>query len=157
VDTSGSMEGRAIADATTASKLLVDSLKDGDRLSVVRFDSTAEVLAASTELDGQSRTDIKKKLNALSARGTTDMEAGLRMGIAQVSAHLNPQGINRVVLLGDGIPNEESAITGLVQSARSSGISITSLGLGSDYNESLMGTIAQLSGGKFHYVEDSSK
>lgn len=157
VDTSGSMEGKAIEDAKRASMSLVDSLKDGDRLAVVSFDSSAHVLVGSAELDGDSRGEMKQKLGAMRARGTTDLESGLREGIAQVTAHSKPQGVNRIVLVGDGIPNEESAIRGLAQSARASGISITALGLGADYNEALMGAIAQISGGKFHYVEDSTK
>ncbi len=157
VDTSGSMEGRAIEDAKKASRALVDALKDGDRLAVVGFDSSATVLVESTELDSDARSEMKQKLAAMHARGTTDMESGLRQGLAQVSAHRNPQGINRIVLLGDGIPNEESAIRRIAESARSSGISVTALGLGADYNEALMGEIAQISGGKFHYVDDSKK
>jgi Ca-activated chloride channel family protein len=157
VDTSGSMEGRAIEDAKKASKALVDALKDGDRLAVVSFDSSATVLVESTELDSDARSEMKRKLAAMRARGTTDMEGGLRQGLAQVSAHRNPQGINRIVLLGDGIPNEETAIRAIAESARSSGVSVTALGLGADYNEALMGEIAQISGGKFHYVEDSAK
>lgn len=157
VDTSGSMQGRAIEDAKKASMQLVDSLKDGDRLAVVSFDSSATVLVESNELDSDVRHDMKQKLSAMRARGTTDMESGLREGLAQVSAHLSPQGINRIVLVGDGIPNEESAIRGIAQSARSSGVSVTALGLGADYNEALMGEIAQISGGKFHYVDDSKK
>jgi Ca-activated chloride channel family protein len=157
VDTSGSMEGRAIEDAKKASRALVDALKDGDRLAVVSFDSSATVLVESTELDSEARSEMKRKLAAMRARGTTDMESGLRQGLAQVSAHHSPQGINRIVLVGDGIPNEESAIRVIAASARSSGISVTALGLGADYNEALMGDIAQISGGKFHYVEDSTK
>lgn len=157
VDTSGSMEGRAIEDAKKASMQLVDSLKDGDRLAVVSFDSSATVLVESNELDSDTRREMKTKLSAMRARGTTDMESGLREGLAQVSAHLSPQGINRIVLVGDGIPNEEGAIRGIAQSARGSGVSVTALGLGTDYNEALMGEIAQISGGKFHYVDDSTK
>jgi Ca-activated chloride channel family protein len=157
VDTSGSMQGKAIEDAKKASMTLVDSLKDGDRLAVVSFDSSSHVLVQSAELDDDSRKEMRQKLEAMRAVGTTDMESGLREGIAQVTAHTNPQGINRIVLLGDGIPNEEGSIRGLVQGARGSGISITALGLGADYNEALMGEIAQISGGKFHYVDDSKK
>jgi Ca-activated chloride channel family protein len=157
VDTSGSMEGRPIEDARKASIQLVEALKDGDRLAVVSFDSAATVLVESNELDSDTRAEMKKKLTAMRARGTTDMDAGLRQGLSQVSNHLDPQGINRIVLIGDGIPNDESAIRGIAQSARSSSVSITALGLGSDYNEALMGDVAQLSGGKFHYVDDSAK
>jgi Ca-activated chloride channel family protein len=84
------------------------------------------------------------------------MANGLRLGVEQVAAHLNAAGINRVVLLGDGVPNEAAGIEATAASAGQHGISITSMGLGLEYNETLMGAIAQRSGGHFHYIEDSA-
>jgi Ca-activated chloride channel homolog len=156
IDTSGSMEGRPIDDARAASLALLDSLRDGDRLAVVTFDSRAEVIVPSVELDGAARADARRRMSAMRARGTTDMATGLRLGVEQVAAHLNAAGINRVVLLGDGVPNVDSGIAEMASSAGRAGITITAMGLGLEYNETLMGAIAQRSGGHFHYVEDSS-
>lgn len=157
IDTSGSMEGQQIKDAREASLAMIDALQVGDRLAVVLFHSKAEVLLPSTVLDEDSRAEVKAKIASMKAHGTTDMASGLRRGLDEVKAHLDPNGINRVVLLGDGEPNEEAPIRPLAQEAGSSGVSITALGLGADYNEGLMGAIAQLSGGRFRYVEDSTK
>ncbi len=156
VDTSGSMEGTPIDDARAASLALLHALRDGDRLAVVTFDSRAELLVPSTVLDGVGRAEAAARIGRMRARGTTDMAAGLRMGVAQVVSHLAPGGINRVVLLGDGAPNDAQGIEAMAVSAGRAGVSITSLGLGLEYNESLMGAIAQRSGGRFHYLEDSS-
>ena len=156
IDTSGSMEGRPIDDARAASLALLDALRDGDRLAVVTFDSRADVMVPSVELDPAARAEARRRIGAMRARGTTDMANGLRLGVEQVSAHLNPAGINRVVLLGDGVPNESAGIEALASTAGQRGIAITSMGLGLEYNETLMGAIAQRSGGHFHYVEDSA-
>jgi Ca-activated chloride channel family protein len=157
VDASGSMEGKPIADAIAASLAMVDGLADGDRLAVVAFGSTTETLLPSTELDGGSRAEARKQLGELRAQGTTDLAGGLQRAVDQVSANLDPQGINRVVLLGDGVPNDESNIRSIASGAGARGIAITSLGLGLDYDETVMGTIAQLSGGKFRFVERSEQ
>jgi Ca-activated chloride channel family protein len=85
------------------------------------------------------------------------MAAGLRAGIDEVVQHLDPHGVNRVVLLGDGVPNDEGPIRALAESAGHQGVTVTALGLGPDYNETLMGAVAQLSGGRFHYVEKSDQ
>src|SRR5262249_34910341 len=71
--------------------------------------------------------------------------------------NLDPKGVNRVVLMSDGVPNVEATIRDQARAAGGRGISITSLGLGPDYDETLMGAVAQLSGGRFRYVDDSSK
>ncbi len=157
VDTSGSMDGRAIEDARAASLALLGSLSNEDRLAVVVFHSKAEVLLPSTRIADANMDELKKKIGAMKAQGTTDMSAGLRMALDQVESNLVSQGVNRVILLGDGVPNDDRTIQGLTSEATSRGVSVTTLGLGNDYDEILMGRIAQQSGGKFSYVEDSSK
>ncbi|MEO5729477.1 MAG: hypothetical protein ABI134_31680, partial [Byssovorax sp.] len=101
------------------------------------------------------RTRARKSLEAMKAEGTTDLAGGLRQGLVQAQKYLDPHGVNRIVLVGDGVPNDESAIRPLASQAASQAIPITVLGLGPDYNETLMGAVAQLSGGQFHYVRES--
>ncbi len=157
VDTSGSMEGRAIEDARAASKALMGALRRGDRIAVVVFGSTTEVLLPSTPIEDTDTAQLRRRIDAMKALGTTDMAGGLRAGMAEVSAHLVAGGVNRIILLGDGDPNDALPVQQMAGQAGSQGISITALGLGPDYNETLMGEVAQLSGGRFHYVEDSAK
>lgn len=157
VDTSGSMEGKPIADARAASLALLGSLTKDDRLAVVVFDSKAEVLLPSTVLGDADMSELRQKISAMKARGTTDMASGLRLAVEEVTRNLNKAGVNRVVLVGDGVPNDDRDILSLVAQATARGVSVTSLGLGNDYDETLMGRIAQQSGGRFFYVEDSAK
>jgi Ca-activated chloride channel family protein len=157
IDTSGSMEGKPIEDARAASLAMMESLSDRDRLAIIAFHSRTELLVPSTELDGESRTLIREKLASMKAQGTTDLAGGLRAGLAEVQKAFDPHGINRIVLLGDGVPNRPSGIRELADSAGAQAIPITALGLGLDYDESLMGAVAQRSGGQFHYVRESSE
>lgn len=157
VDTSGSMEGKAIADARAASLALLDTLSPKDHFSVVSFDSKAEVLLPSTRIDDADLKELRAKIGAMKAQGTTDMVAGLRRALDQAEGSMEKDGVNRIVLLGDGVPNDDAQISSLVGEAATRNISITTMGLGNDYDETLMGRIAQQSGGKFNYVEDSTK
>jgi Ca-activated chloride channel homolog len=156
IDTSGSMEGRAIDNARAASAALLDTLRDGDRFSLVTFDSRADILLPSFTLDTTSRAEARRRIDGIRARGTTAMAEGLRLGVLEVMRHHDPAGVNRVVLLGDGVPNDRAGIEDTATSAGARGVTITALGLGLDYDETLMGAVAQRSGGHFHYVEDSS-
>lgn len=157
IDTSGSMDGRPIEDARAAGLALLDTLHDGDFLAMVTFDSRAEVLVPSTRIDSETRATVRARVTAMQARGTTAMAEGLRAGLVEASRNFQANGINRIVLLGDGVPNDATEIEAMAQVAGSRSIAITTLGLGADYNETLMGHIAQLSGGRFHYVDDSSR
>jgi len=157
VDTSGSMEGSAIEDARKASLALVDALSEGDRLAVVVFHSATEVLVPSTVLTKETIADIRTKIAGIKASGTTDLGGGLAAGLGEVRKAFQRDGINRVVLLGDGVPNDPSMLPSLSQSAAAQQISITTLGLGLDYDETLMSQLALNSGGKYHYLKDSSQ
>ena len=157
VDTSGLMEGRAIEDARGASKALLGALRRGDWIAVVAFGSTTEILLPSTPIEDTDTEKLRRSIDEMKALGTTDMAGGLRAGMSEVSTHLVADGVNRIILLGDGDPNDALPVKEMAGEAGSKGISITALGLGPDYNETLMGEVAQLSGGTFHYVEDSTK
>ncbi|MFO0590418.1 MAG: VWA domain-containing protein [Polyangiaceae bacterium] len=157
IDTSGSMEGAPIEEARKAALRMIDALKDGDRLAVVAFHSKTEILLPATELSQEVRGDVKQRVAAMRAQGTTDMAAGLSAAVNQVREHFSNKGVNRVVLLGDGIPNAPGGIVDVAQQAAREGIAVTTLGLGLDYDETLMGQIAQASGGRFRYIEGAEK
>jgi Ca-activated chloride channel family protein len=157
LDTSGSMVGAPIEEARRAAVQMIDTMRDGDRLAVVVFHSKTEVLLPSTELTDEVRRHIKRRVLSVVARGTTDMAGGLDAAIQEVRSNLQPKGVNRVVLLGDGIPNNAASIETSARDASERGIAITTVGLGLDYDETLMGEIAQLSGGRFRYIEAADK
>ncbi|MFO0685626.1 MAG: VWA domain-containing protein [Sandaracinus sp.] len=156
IDTSGSMTGAPIGDARAATRALLSQLEAGDRLAVVAFSSSTEVLLPSTVIDSHSMDELGSAIDRMEASGTTDLRGGLTAGLEEVVRHWDPTGVNRVVLLSDGVPNDPSGIEAMAQAAGERSIAITALGLGVDYDETLLGAIAQRSGGGFHAVEDSS-
>ncbi len=158
LDTSGSMEGKAIEDARAAALSFLDGIKPGDGFSLVTFDSTVRVVVPPTRME--SSTDlapIREAIRAIRAQGTTDMEDGLRAAIQNVRALYDGTRVNRVVLVSDGVPNDPTQLRALAQQAQTSGISLSAMGLGVDYDEILMGDLAQTGGGRFKYIADSSK
>jgi Ca-activated chloride channel homolog len=157
IDTSGSMVGAAIKEARRAAVEMIARMNDGDRLAVITFNTTTEVVLPSTELDDDVRAEVTEKVAALEALGTTDLQSGLEAAVTEVRSSFVENGINRVVLLGDGIPNHAEQIESIAQGAAASGIPITTLGLGLDYDEVLMGKIAELTGGRFRYVASADK
>ncbi|HSK00671.1 MAG TPA: VWA domain-containing protein [Kofleriaceae bacterium] len=159
LDTSGSMEGKAIAELRRSARQLVEKLRPGDRVSVVTFHSRAEVLVPGTVIDATSQPRVLAAIEAIRATGTTDLAAGLAAGLAQVQAGQAGTGqggkaIHRIVLLSDGVPNASAQLPAIVAGIRQYGFSITTLGLGIDYDTALMTQLAQGTGGTFHYVEE---
>lgn len=157
VDTSGSMEGPELEREREAVETLVEHLRDGDALSIVTFGSRAELLVPATRLEAGTRTKVKAALRTMRASGTTDLAAGLRLGLAEAQKLRVADGINRMVLVGDGVPNDASQVPGLIAQAKQQAMPITTLGLGAEFDETLMAVIARDSGGSFHFVDSAAR
>ena len=153
LDTSGSMEGKSIEAVRASARELVGKLHDGDHISIVTFDSTAHLLVPNVVLGPVNREHILGMIDGLVPRGTTALSEGLAMGLAQLLSNRLPQGINRLVLLSDGVPNTSASLPSLIAQIRSQGVSVTSLGLGIDYDTHLMTQIARDTGGAFTYID----
>lgn len=157
IDTSSSMQGDAIAQARQAALTVVDDLRSGDVLSVVTFGSEATVVTPPTALGDDTRPKVRAAIETIEPLGTTDLAGGLQMGL-HLAQQMRADGeINRMVLLSDGVPNDEAPILGLAQAARNSAIAVTTLGLGLEFHETLLGQIAANSGGRFHFVEEPAQ
>lgn len=156
VDTSGSMQGDPISDARAASLALLDMLRPEDRLAVIAFHSETEVLLPSTRLGGADTGELRAQIGRMQAQGTTDLAGGLQKGLEELVRNFEPEGINRLVLLSDGVPNDATPVLPLAQAAGERGIRISALGLGLDYDETLLAQVAQTSGGHFDAVENST-
>lgn len=153
VDTSASMEGEAIAAARAAAAELVASLLDGDRLTVVTFDSKPALVVPSVELDDDAREEALVKVAAMEACGTTDLAGGLHLALSDLAPHAAEGRVTRIVLLSDGVPNQADSVPSAVSQAAAMGITVTALGFGLDYDETLLSSIAQGTGGTFHFLE----
>ena len=155
IDTSGSMQGRKIAQARQAATAAIDRLRPSDIVSVVLYDSNVRVLVPATRaVDGE---EIKFKIRSIRAGGSTALFAGVSKGAAEVRKFLDPKSINRVILLSDGQanigPSGPREIERLGTSLVKEGISVTTLGLGLGYNEDLMAGLASAASGNHLFVE----
>jgi len=155
VDTSGSMDGPAMEKAKEAVSRLVDLLAEGDALSIVTFGSHAKVVVPSMKIDKETRPNAKAAIAQIKAEGTTDMAGGLATGLAQLRSSCAPaNAIHRLVLVGDGVPNDSAPVLQIADQAKAAHIPVTTLGLGNDFDETLMVAVAQRSSATFHFVED---
>lgn len=156
LDRSGSMGGPKIHQAREAAKFCVDQMLPSDRLSVVIFDEHIDLLFPSEPVT--NKESIKDLISRIEARGSTALhEAWVRGGLT-VSDELLETGINRVLLITDGqanvgLTNVDDIVSqamGLFQR----GVSTSTIGIGSDFNEDLLMPMAQSSGGNaWHVVE----
>ena len=159
LDRSGSMAGDKLHNAVAAATRFVEGLADDDRVALVVYDSTVDLLVPSTPVEG-GRRRVAEALSRVSDRGGTNLGAGLSEGIRQALIGRREESVNNVVLLSDGQANEgvtdPAALAGMAASALEQRVTVTSIGLGLDFNEKLMMALASSGRGGFHYIRDAA-
>lgn len=158
LDKSGSMRGQRIQAAKEAAIMTINSLQAQDIISVISYDTNVNVIVPATKM-AHKRTVIKK-IKRLQADGSTALYAGVEQGAIEVEKFMDDNHINRVILLSDGKANVgKKSVTELAQLGEmlgGKGISVTTIGLGSGYNEDLMSQLASYSDGNHAFVQNAS-
>ncbi|MCK6525354.1 VWA domain-containing protein [Myxococcota bacterium] len=157
IDRSGSMQQRGKMEyAKRAARELIESLDASDTFSMVLFSDDAELLAPAQQL--LDAAWLLRQVDAIEERGSTNLYAGMTMGIEQVRRSVSSETVNRVVLLTDGRANlgvvDPDDLGRIAASAASVGVTLSAMGLGVDYNEDLLASLADNGGGSYRYVSD---
>ena len=159
LDKSGSMSGEKIVKAREAAISAVDRLRPDDIVSVITYDTTVTVLVPATKLTDKEL--VKRAIRGIGADGNTALFAGVSKGAAEIRKFLDVEHVNRVILLSDGLanrgPSSPADLASLGASLKKEGISVTTLGLGLDYNEDLMAQLAGRSGGNHQFIQKATE
>jgi Ca-activated chloride channel family protein len=155
IDRSGSMAGSKLSYARKAARFLAGELTERDRLAIVTFDNEVNVLVPSQPV--RDPLTFISAINTIDAGGCTALFDGWLAGSIQVAQQLDLTALNRVLLLSDGQANEgltdAGAIAGKVEGLTQRGISTSAFGLGSGFDEDLMGAIAAAGDGTLAQIE----
>lgn len=157
IDISGSMADPGKLDAVRPALLaLVESLNATDRVGIVVYSDETRVLLGSTPVS--ERAAIIDAIERLTPEGATFVEAGLRLGYEEAQVVYDPERINRVVLLSDGVANVgetgPEGILSLIDEQAKQGIDLVTVGFGlGDYNDTLMEQLADQGDGFYAYVD----
>lgn len=124
-----------------------------DRLSVVAFADRAQVLLSGVPGSEQRRMlDAITSLESTQLGDETDMGDGLRMGIDEVLRGQTPDMVNRLLILTDGFTRDPERVKETVSEARRAGIAISTLGIGTEFNEDLLVNLADSSLGNAYFA-----
>ncbi len=158
IDSSGSMDGEKIEQAKAAALGLLKQLRPTDHISIISFSDKATVQLPMSPV-GTSR-ELAAAVKAISVSGLTAMYAALEAAFTQArQSSLEAGTVKRVILLTDGNPTvgrtDSKEFVTLAQQMREAGITITTIGIGTDYNETLLEKVAEAAGGLWHHITDA--
>jgi Ca-activated chloride channel family protein len=91
---------------------------------------------------------MKAAIDRIRDAGGTTMSLGMIQGLNELRRWNIPNAVNRMILLTDGVTyGDTERCRQLARDARAAGISIYPLGIGQDWDENLLDTIGEMSGG----------
>jgi Ca-activated chloride channel family protein len=156
LDRSGSMAGRGKLELAKQGVLeALDRLEPGDRFAIVTYDDHVDVVVASTPASPEARHTAARELRAIEPRGSTDLADGWLRGAEQVATHLGAGGVDRVLILTDGLANvgitDPAVLAGHAARLRARGVATSTIGVGEDFDESLLQALADAGGGQFYF------
>jgi len=155
MDTSGSMSGwHKIDYARAAARELAGSLDAGDRFALVSFSDRARTLWPVGSVT--STAPIIQVINGIQEGGGTNMYDGITTGLEQLRQGETNR-ISRLLLLSDGHANvgisDAGSLASLAAHAAQNGVATSTIGLGLDYNEDLLASMADAGGGSYNFVD----
>jgi Ca-activated chloride channel family protein len=156
LDKSGSMRGDKIEKAKQAAVEAVRRLDGRDRFSLVVYDSHVRTVVPAQS--AANTAQIEERIREIRADGNTALFGGVSEGAAEVRKNLEPQYVHRIILLSDGLanvgPSSPEDLARLGAALIKEGITVTTVGVGTDYNEDLMTRLAQKSDGNTYFVKE---
>jgi Ca-activated chloride channel family protein len=161
IDTSGSMnQVNKLPLLRNSFKLLLNSLKPTDTISIVAYAGSAGTVLEPTEV--KDKRKILAALDRLSAGGSTAGGEGLRQAYNLAEESLKNGGVNRGILATDGDFNvgisDPEQLKRFVEKKRKTGVTLSVLGFGrGNYNDELMQKLAQNGNGNAAYIDTLSE
>jgi len=157
LDRSGSMHGEKIAKAKEAAIEALGRLGRSDIFSLVAYDHNVNTVVPAQRAEDTDR--IRARIRNIQSGGRTALFAGVSQGASEVRKHLEEEFVNRIILLSDGLanvgPSSPEELGRLGAALIKEGISVTTVGVGLDYNEDLMTRLSRKSDGNSYFVESS--
>ncbi|MEM7357301.1 MAG: von Willebrand factor type A domain-containing protein, partial [Acidobacteriota bacterium] len=155
VDVSGSMarENR-LGLVQQALSLLLDQLRPDDRIALVTYGTTGQVVFEPTA----DREAIRRAIQGLRTGGSTNAEHGLSLAYELAARHARRGMLNRVILCSDGVANvggtSADTILDRIRRDADQGVELTTVGFGmGNYNDILMERLADEGNGRYAYVD----
>ncbi len=159
IDRSGSMSGEPLQNAKAAAAKLVTQLDGSDAFSIVTYSSSDETVAPMARATDTNKAAAMAAIAQIADDGGTCISCGLVRGANELARSPVLGGIHRIVLISDGQANEgifdRDQLAELASETAAKGTSISTVGVGLDFDEVTMTRLADVGRGNYYFVEDT--
>jgi Ca-activated chloride channel family protein len=157
IDRSGSMGGDKIEYTKQAVQYAINHFTPSDIASLTVFDNEVQVLYPAREVE--FKDEFKGVVSRVFPGGSTNLSGGLVKGYREVAKNVKPEQVNRVLLLTDGLANvgitDPEKLCAKAAGMKKAGVTVTTLGVGDDFDEDLLTKMAEQSGGNYYFIDST--
>ncbi len=162
VDVSGSMAGTPIEFAKKFIKSFVSRMRAGDKVSIVSFSGSPELLLnAHTVGDGSAAYLEREVFPRLIPSDVTDLEGGIILAYETAQKNYNYKYMNRVVLISDGGANAGTQTVSVIakhaEDSDRQGIYLAGIGVGEGFNDGLMDAVTDKGRGAYIFLDSEAE
>jgi Ca-activated chloride channel homolog len=151
LDRSTSMRGVRLDKVKIAAQQIIEQLSTDDILSVISFSDRAEVLIPAGRV--ADKAALRSVVSIMRADGGTEILHGLQAGVAQCRKYGTPRMVNHVILLTDGRTfGDEERCLDLARQVAREGIGVSAMGIGEEWNDTFLDSLAGTTGGTSAYI-----
>lgn len=160
VDKSGSMQGSPLMRVRESLHQIVEQLRPGDQISIVLYGDRSYRHLEPTVI-GDKRAAIRLAIDAIESAGSTNMEAGLKVGYeTALASKAGFKGVTRVMLFTDEQPNvgrtDAESFMGMAREASRQGVGLTTIGVGTQFDAPLATKVSSVRGGNLYFLRDKA-
>ena len=158
IDVSGSMQAQnKLPLLKSAFKMLVEEMRDQDRVAIVVYAGAAGLVLPSTP--GNRKNEIINALDKLSAGGSTAGGAGIKLAYEVAAQNFQKEGNNRIIIATDGDFNvgasSNAEMERLIEHKRNQGVFLTVVGFGmGNYKDDKLEILADKGNGNYAYIDN---
>lgn len=161
VDKSGSMSGSPLDLVRRSLRQIVGQMRDGDQLSIVLYGDMSHLYLAPTEI-GRGRDKALAAIDRIESAGSTNMEAGLKVGYDTAFATAPAfRGNTRLMLFTDEQPNvgrtDAESFIGMAEAASRRKIGLTTIGVGVQFDGALATKVSSARGGNLFFISSEAE
>ncbi len=154
LDRSTSMQGERMDTLKSTAIELINQLRQDDIISIVTFSDRAEVLVSAGKRT--DKNEIEKKIKLIQSGGGTEIFRGLEAGFFEVRSRLSNNFTNHIILITDGRTyGDEAECIRIADQSAIYGIGISGLGIGSEWNDVFLDSLAARTGGSSMFISQA--
>jgi len=151
LDRSTSMKDEKMDVLKNAAIKVMRNLRSQDIFSVVTFSDRAEVLIPASYPNDKRK--LEARIQMLQPSGGTEIFQGLSAAYDQIQRNVGQERINHIILLTDGHTyGDDQQCVDLANQAAKQGIGISAMGIGKEWNDEFLDTLANRTGGSSRYI-----